>query len=117
MKDTLPEESLRDIVQNLSQANEVFSCYYLGETGRRQPVHTVYGGAHLFKSDSPARLGALARRSLDQFAPNFVAFARALKLPGTNELPDSVDEAEDLLSRIEGSPEQMTSETKAVWCA
>ena len=117
MKDTLPEESLRDIVQNLSQANEVFSCHYLGETGRRQPVHTVYGGAHLFKSDSAARLGALARRSLDQFAPNFVAFARALKLPGTNELPDSVDEAEDLLSRIEGSPEQMTSEMRAVWLA
>jgi citrate lyase beta subunit len=29
----------------------------------RQPVHTVYGGAHLFKATTFARLGELARRS------------------------------------------------------
>ncbi len=115
MKGTLPAESLRDVVQTLAQANDEFSQHYLGETGRRQPVHTVYGGAHLFKSDSAARLGALARRSLDQFAPDFVVFARALDLPGAIDLPDSADEAKDLLN--ESNPEQMSHQTKAIWLA
>jgi citrate lyase beta subunit len=117
MKATLPEESLRDITSTLAQANEEFSRHYQGETGRRQPVHTVYGGAHLFKSDSAQRLGALARRSLDQFAPDFIAFARALELPGANELPDSVDEAKDLLNVLQDNPERMRRETSSVWLA
>ena len=74
MKASLSEGSLRDLVAPLAQANEDFVARYPGETGKRQPVHTVYGGAHLFKSDSAARLGALARRSLDQFAPDFLSF-------------------------------------------
>ena len=89
---------MTDFIDRLRQANEDFTRRYPGETGRRQPVHTVYGGAHLFKSDSAARLGALARRSLDQFAPDFLAFARAVDLKGASELPESVDRATELLS-------------------
>src|SRR6202158_3086356 len=36
----------------------------------RQPVHTVYGGGHLFKSDTASRLGAVARRPLADSAPD-----------------------------------------------
>ncbi len=75
-----------DIIEPLRRANEDFARHYPGETGRRQPVHTVYGGAHLFKSDSAARLGSLARRSLEQFAPDATAFAKAIDLPGGTEL-------------------------------
>ena len=71
---SLSEESLRELSDRLRVANEEFTRHYPGETGRRQPVHTVYGGAHLFKSDTAKRLGSLARRSLDQFAPDFLAF-------------------------------------------
>ena len=117
MKATLPQESLRDITLNLAQANEQFSRNYLGETGRRQPVHTVYGGAHLFKSDSAQRLGALARRSLDQFAPDFIVFARALDLPGASELPDSVDEARDLLNARETNTAGDPAENNPLWLA
>ena len=53
MKASLSEESLRDLTGRLRQANEAFAANYTGETGRRQPVHTVYGGAHLFKSIQP----------------------------------------------------------------
>ena len=87
MKGLLSADSLRDLTEDLRQANEEFTRLYPGETGRRQSVHTVYGGAHLFKSDSAKRLGSLARRSLDQFAPDFIVFARALDLPGANQLP------------------------------
>src|SRR5262245_34555728 len=37
----------------------------------RQPVHVVYGGAHLFKDETCRKLGAAALRSLDEYAPNF----------------------------------------------
>ncbi|HEY0099459.1 MAG TPA: hypothetical protein VGB76_10970 [Pyrinomonadaceae bacterium] len=80
MKTSLTTESTRDIIARLQQANTDFARDYPGETGRRQPVHTVYGGAHLFKSDTPRRLGTLALRSLEQFAPDPHAFARALGL-------------------------------------
>jgi citrate lyase beta subunit len=70
--------SFQEIVEPLRHANEQFSRYYPGETGRRQPVHTVYGGAHLFKSDSAQRLGAVARRSLEEFAPDAATFAKAI---------------------------------------
>jgi citrate lyase beta subunit len=71
-----------EIVEPLRHANEDFAKHYPGETGRRQPVHTVYGGAHLFKSDTAVRLGSLARRSLEQFAPDAETFAQALGLTG-----------------------------------
>ena len=55
---------------------------YPGESARRQPVHTVYGGAHLFKSDTAVRLGQLAVRSFEAFAPDAATFGAALDLPG-----------------------------------
>ncbi|CAN5484372.1 aldolase/citrate lyase family protein [soil metagenome] len=58
-----------------------FAKRYPGESGRRQPVHTVYGGAHLFKSDTAVRLGQLAVRSFEAFAPDAATFAAALNLP------------------------------------
>ena len=43
---------------------------YPGEPEERQPVHTVYGGAHLFRADSAPKLGALALAALDEYAPD-----------------------------------------------
>lgn len=117
MTSSLSDASLTELTGPLRQANEEFSRHYPGETGRRQPVHTVYGGAHLFKSDSARRLGSLARRSLDQFAPDFLAFARAIDLPGASELPEIVDEANELVSLLRNEPEQARKEKKAAWLA
>ena len=46
----------------------------------RQPVHTVYGGAHLFAFDTAAKLGALALKALDEYAPDAAALAAAFEL-------------------------------------
>lgn len=43
----------------------------------RQPVHVVYGGAHLFKAHTPQKLGKIALKSLETYAPNFAEFAHA----------------------------------------
>jgi citrate lyase beta subunit len=57
---------------------------YPGESGDRQPVHTFYGGAQLFKADTAVKLGVLARAALDEFAPDGATLAHALDL-GTDE--------------------------------
>jgi citrate lyase beta subunit len=46
----------------------------------RQPVHTVYGGAHLFAPDTASRLGAIALRTLREYAPDAGTLAEALRL-------------------------------------
>ena len=117
MTKSLSEESLGDLSAKVRQANSDFSRSYPGETGKRQPVHTVYGGAHLFKSDSAARLGALAQRSLDQFAPDFLMFAKAIDLTGAEKLPDSLDEAEDLAALLATNPEEVKRTNEAAWLA
>ena len=53
----------------------------------RSPVHVVYGGAHLFKSDTPEKLGRIALQSLKTYALNFVEFADAIWLRGAETLP------------------------------
>jgi citrate lyase beta subunit len=117
MKNSLTEESLRDLSKKLKQANDDFAARYPGESGRRQPVHTVYGGAHLFKSDSAERLGALARRSLDQFAPDFLSFAKAIDLPGAEQLPDSLEDDGGLSAKLDSNPDKVRQQNKAAWLA
>ncbi len=46
----------------------------------RQPVHTVYGGAHLFKAGIASKLGALALESLRTYAPDPASFAQIVGL-------------------------------------
>jgi citrate lyase beta subunit len=117
MKTSLSAESTSEISNRLQQANNAFSRRYPGETGRRQPVHTVYGGAHLFKADSAPRLGALARRSLEQFAPDFLVFAKALDLPGAETLPDALDPSSSLIARLYSNPDDARRENKHAWLA
>src|SRR5215472_7256064 len=47
----------------------------------RQPMHTVYGGAHLFKRTTIRRLGELALGSLYDYGPSPTVFAKALGMP------------------------------------
>jgi hypothetical protein len=117
MKTTLTTDATREISARLSDANREFAARYPGESFRRQPVHTVYGGAHLFKSDTTPRLGALARRALDAYAPNFAAFARALELPGSSELPDSVADDSAVRAALEGNEAAFRAERPGVWLA
>jgi len=51
---------------------------YPGSLVERQPVHTMYGGAHLFKADLPATLGAFALRTLGEYAPTPQALGDAM---------------------------------------
>jgi citrate lyase beta subunit len=53
-------------------------------------VHTVYGGAQLFRADTAVKLGALARHALEQYAPDPPTLGRAL---GLSDIDPAVLEA------------------------
>ena len=117
MKQSLSDETIKRITEGLQKANVASMQNYPGETGRRQPVHTFYGGAHLFKSDSAPRLGKVAERAMAEYAPDFVVFAQAIGLPGVDELPDVLSYAHDLKARLESDPDAVREEHKAAWLA
>jgi hypothetical protein len=77
---SLTRGDLAPILTRLRAANTAAARGYPGESEDRQPVHTVYGGAHLFRADSAPKLGALGLAALDEYAPDAPAFARALGL-------------------------------------
>jgi hypothetical protein len=80
MPTTLNAAALRSTLDRLRTANLELSRRYPGDSGKRQPVHTVYGGAHLFKADAAAKLGAIALRALEEYAPRPADLAAGLGL-------------------------------------
>ena len=87
---TLSAAQLESTIAKLSAANRSFLDRYPGESSSRQPVHVVYGGAHLFKSDSAHKLGAVALQTLEEYAPDANTLAHALKVAWTPEFSASV---------------------------
>ena len=83
---SLEGSTLRQITARLKAAQDIVLRHYPGEAGQRQPVHTVYGGAHLFKSDTVRKLGELALEALSRYAPSATVFADAIGVdPGIAE--------------------------------
>ena len=83
MNPTLTAAELDPIAAELASANGAFMLCYPGESNRRQAVHVVYGGAHLFKADSAQKLGAVALRVLQEYAPDSDTLNDALDVPWT----------------------------------
>src|SRR5467141_2631435 len=77
---TIPEVALSSFVDALDKANVRVAKQFPGDSPHRQPVHVVYGGAHLFKADTVRKLGAVALRSLQEFAPDAATLAEAFDL-------------------------------------
>lgn len=90
---------------SLRDANLAFQKIYPGDRSERQPVHTVYGGANLFRSDSAAQLGAKALEVFNSYAPDFVSFGKVFGLDGAHLLdsgkPGTIAEAYLKLSPAE----------------
>ncbi|HEY9723888.1 MAG TPA: hypothetical protein V6D47_17945, partial [Oscillatoriaceae cyanobacterium] len=105
------------ILEKLQKANAEFAKAYPGETGDRQPVHTVYGGAHLFKSDSAPKMGTMAQRAFLEYAPNSVGFARVLGLRGAGSLPESLEAIAALEAEVARDPEAARRANEPAWLA
>ena len=80
------QDLLGQVADRLHKANRAFNVGHPGESDARQPVHVVYGGAHLFAADTAAKIGAVARKALEEHAPDPGTFAAALGWPRDHPL-------------------------------
>jgi citrate lyase beta subunit len=88
------------LLASLAPAHAALAKRWPGESGARQPVHVVYGGAHLFKAETARKLGAIASKTLDANAPDAATFARVMGLPDDPALAAAV------LSRVRAKLER-----------
>jgi citrate lyase beta subunit len=101
MKISIPDKKKKKLFSSLGKANKKFQHIYPGDRIERQPVHTVYGGANLFKSNSALLLGKRALESFETYAPDFIAFGKAFGLAGSEKL--SASEIENVRSSFNNS--------------
>ena len=94
-----------NILNQLTIANLKFQKKYPGDKPDRQPVHTVYGGANLFKSDTTVKMGEVALKNLLTYAPNFVSLAKTLQLQGFEHLPHLEKDIATLTHKLDNMSE------------
>ncbi|MPZ52172.1 MAG: phosphoenolpyruvate kinase [Acidimicrobiia bacterium] len=82
----------RESTERLDAIAREIQDSYPGDGPDRQPVHTMYGGGHLFRPDTASKLGGIAQRHVEQWIPDGASLAHAL----------DIDEemADELLERI-----------------
>lgn len=114
MNRTFSDETLAEYYSKLERQD---SSSVLHLSSLRSPVHVVYGGANLFKAETPAKLGAIALKSLESYAPNFVEFARAFWLPGAEKLPLYDELIAESEIRLSGQAKKVKTENYAAWFA
>jgi citrate lyase beta subunit len=86
MKQSISNKKKKKLFDQLDEANSKFQKLYPGDRSERQPVHTIYGGANLFRSDSAISLGQRALENLRTYAPDFLTFGRVFNLRGIHQI-------------------------------
>ncbi len=114
MNQFFSDEKLAEIYSKLDDST---SFFFRHSSALRNPVHVVYGGANLFKAETPLKFGTIALKSLENYAPNFAEFARAMWLKGAETLPIYDEIIEDLEKRLTDDAENVKSENFAAWFA
>jgi len=109
------QEDFAPHLEALVQANRAWARRYPGDPAARQPIHTVYGGAHLYKAETTRRLGELALRQMARYAPDAVALAR-----GVGFLPAESFDASDagaLRAAFENDAAALRRQSPQAWLA
>lgn len=97
---TLTSTSLDDWTRRLTQASGDVARDFPGESPERQPVHTVYGGAHLFSAGTAGRLGELALDFADRWVSDPGSLAEIVGIDG--DLAEKVHRA--VLDKLRTEP-------------
>src|SRR3954465_13224467 len=85
---------LEAITAGLATANQITRGRYPGDSIATQPVHTVYGGAHLFTANIVQRLRSAAISIFDEHAPDAATLAEAFGIA-----PDMAAQVHPLVRR------------------
>ena len=101
---TLSAEDTSAVFESLKAANEKFVSIYPGEITDRQPVHTVYGGAQLFKPDRTVRMGKSAIETFKKYASSATDFMNAID--PTHDYSDEFCETiyKRVMAKLENEP-------------
>ncbi|MES2772543.1 MAG: phosphoenolpyruvate kinase [Bacteroidota bacterium] len=113
---TITDTDKENVLNELGLANLEFQKKYPGDKPDRQPVHTVYGGANLFKSDTTVKMGEVALKNLLTYAPNFVSLAKTLQLEGFEHLPHLEKDIATLTQKLDKMSED-ERKTETAWLA
>lgn len=114
---SLNPEIIKSVSDELKTANSQFNTAHPGESSYRQPVHTVYGGAQIFKSNTAEKLGKAALNHLKEYAPNFAVFAKTLELVGNEDLPQNEAGISNVVDQIKSEPERSRKENSSAFFA
>jgi citrate lyase beta subunit len=106
MNFSITDNEKETLLSSLMIANLKFQQTYPGDKPDRQPVHTVYGGANLFKADTCVKMGDIALKNLLTYAPNFVVLADVLNLKGFINLPSSEKKIDKLVKQLDRMSEK-----------
>jgi hypothetical protein len=116
-KTSFTPEATAGILSALKAANQEYARFYPGDSAERQAVHTVYGGAQLWKSDTAPKMNQMGVRALKEFAPNSVIFAKVLGLPGAESLPEDLAAIAALEAQVAADPEAAKAANRPAWLA
>ena len=105
MNTTIPATIKDQFFSQLREANLAFQKLYPGDRTERQPVHTVYGGANLFKYNSAKILSERAIETFQLYAPDFITFGRIFGLNGMKKL-NTTDTYERIKNAYEALPQE-----------
>jgi citrate lyase beta subunit len=101
MKLSIPSDQKETLFRPLREANLAFQKIYPGDRTERQPVHTLYGGANLFKADASQKMGQRALEIFETYAPDFLTFGKVFGLEGVVALTESSRPASEILSEYQ----------------
>ncbi|MEJ7821277.1 MAG: phosphoenolpyruvate kinase [Chitinophagaceae bacterium] len=116
MKLSILENEKDSLLNELKSSNLKFQQIYPGDKPDRQPVHTVYGGANLFKSDTCIKMGDIALKNLKKYAPDFTVLAKVLKFKGYENFPHSEKKIKKLIKKLDNITEK-ERKTEPEWLA
>ncbi|MBU3713338.1 MAG: phosphoenolpyruvate kinase [Ferruginibacter sp.] len=80
MSVSIPSNKKDQLFEQLKKANTRFQKIYPGDRSDRQPVHTLYGGANLFKYDAAKALGERSLEIFQTYAPDAETFGNVFGL-------------------------------------
>ena len=105
------DPAARAAMEALAVANRALQTRYPGDRPTRQPVHTVYGGAHLFRADTCKRLGEISLQAMATYARDPFELARAV---GFAEVQGAHAE---LALRYARDPDELRATNPSAWLA
>jgi hypothetical protein len=112
---TAASDDMKPHLEALAHANRGWARLYPGDPPARQPIQTVYGGAHLYKAETTRRLGELALRHMARYAPDAEALAR-----GVGFVPAATFEEKDvgaLRALFERDAAELRRQSPEAWLA